>query len=188
VCSLRGQDSKWFGYIQSLPRETVDIAIFWGVQDVIEPSSSVCSSRGCTAPSQSAVPCVAGNVATGSTMECSEHTPSLQLLDGRQARMCLGCTEAEKELSGLMVSCSSHRFYFLDMRFVACPDSVLLLFRWIYYPCGTIFLYRGWLRDDPCYYHGDVSTQRDLPYLHSHSTSVFRGAHLSILGASTLAD
>ncbi|KIK48130.1 hypothetical protein CY34DRAFT_32995, partial [Suillus luteus UH-Slu-Lm8-n1] len=27
---LRGHDSKWFGYIQSLPRETVDIAIFWG--------------------------------------------------------------------------------------------------------------------------------------------------------------
>jgi hypothetical protein len=104
VCSLRGQDSRWFGYIQSLPRVTVDIAIFWGIEDVINFSSCLGSSRGRTAPSQSAV----DNVEPArSLVELPEHTPSLQLQDGKQARMWLSCTEAEKELDGLMVSFSS---------------------------------------------------------------------------------
>ena len=115
VCSLRGQDSRWFGYIQSLPRETVDLSIFWGVEDVIDFSSSVCSSRGRTTPSQSAVGYVEPS---GSPMELPGHTPSLQLLDGKQARMWLSCIETEKELDGLMVSFSSHCIRFFDMRFV----------------------------------------------------------------------
>ena len=28
---LYGQESHWFGYLQSLPSETVDLALFWGV-------------------------------------------------------------------------------------------------------------------------------------------------------------
>jgi hypothetical protein len=103
--SLRGQDSKWFGYLQSLPRETVDIAIFWGVKDVIDFKSCVCSSRGDTVPSQSAIGDDAGNVgATCSNAEFPESAPSLQYLDGKQARMWLSCTGAKKELNGLMVS------------------------------------------------------------------------------------
>jgi len=103
---LRGQDSRWFGYLQSLPRETVDIAIFWGVEDVIDFSSCAFSSRGRIAPSQTAVVSVGGNVGTRFPMELPEDTPSLQLLDGKQARIWLSCTEAEKELDGLMVSFS----------------------------------------------------------------------------------
>lgn len=109
VCSLRGRDSRWFGYLQSLPRETVDLSIFWGVEDVIDFSSSVCSSRGRTTPSQSAVGYVGPS---RSPMELPGHTPSLQLLDGKQARTWLSCIEVEKELDSLMVSFSSYCIYF----------------------------------------------------------------------------
>ncbi|KAG2150214.1 uncharacterized protein EDB93DRAFT_1084426 [Suillus bovinus] len=100
---LRGQYSKWFGYLQSVPRETVDIAIFWGAKDVIDFKSCVCSSRGDTVLSQSAIGDHAGNVgAACSNTEFSECGPCLQYLDGKRARMWLSCTEAEKELDGLM--------------------------------------------------------------------------------------
>jgi len=105
MCSLRGQDSRWFGYLQSLPREIVDIAIFWGVEDVIDFSSCVNSSRGRTVPSQSAVGNDGDNVGlTCSHAELPEYAPSLRLLDGKQARMWLSCTDTEKELDCLMVS------------------------------------------------------------------------------------
>ncbi|KAG1746732.1 uncharacterized protein EDB91DRAFT_111339 [Suillus paluster] len=97
---LRGQDSRWFGYLQSLPRETVDIAIFWGVEDVINFRSCVCSSRGCIISSQSAIGDDVGS--TCSSAEFPECAPSHQLLDGKRARMWLSCTEAEMELDGLM--------------------------------------------------------------------------------------
>ncbi|KAG0709169.1 hypothetical protein DFH29DRAFT_886846 [Suillus ampliporus] len=100
---LRGQDSRWFGYLQSLPRETVDIAIFWGVEDVVDLRSCVCSSRGPTISSQSAIGDDVDTVEfTCSSAELPECAPSLQLLDGKRARMWLSCTEAEKELDGLM--------------------------------------------------------------------------------------
>ncbi|KAG2056853.1 hypothetical protein BDR06DRAFT_952509 [Suillus hirtellus] len=102
---LRGQDSKWFGYLQSLPRETVDTAIFWGAKDVIDFRSCVCSSRGGTIPSHSANGDDAGNVgAACSNTEFPECVPCLQYLDSKRARMWLSCTEAEKELDGVMVS------------------------------------------------------------------------------------
>ncbi|KAG1741063.1 hypothetical protein EDB19DRAFT_732191 [Suillus lakei] len=107
---LRGQDSKWFGYLQSLPRETVDIAIFWGVKDVINFRSCVCSSRGRTVPSQSAIGDDADNVgAACSSAEFPERAPSLQYLDGKRARMWLSCTGAEKELDGL--TDEIHQYY-----------------------------------------------------------------------------
>lgn len=92
---LRGQDSKWFGYLQSLPREIVDIAIFWGVKDVIDFRSCVCSSRGRTAPSQSAIG------AACSSAEFPECATSLQYLDGKRARMWLSCAGTKMELDGL---------------------------------------------------------------------------------------
>lgn len=103
--SLRGQDSKWFGYLQSLPRETVDTAIFWGAKDVIDFRSCVCSSRGEPIPSHSAIGDDAGNVGPAcSNTDFPECAPCLQYLDSKRARMWLSCTEAEKELDGLMVS------------------------------------------------------------------------------------
>lgn len=94
---LRGQDSKWFGYLQSLPRETVDMAIFWGVKDVIDFRSWE------TVPSQSAIGDDASNVgAACPNSEFPEYTSSLQYLDGKRARMWLSCTRAEKELDDLM--------------------------------------------------------------------------------------
>ncbi|KAG1785503.1 uncharacterized protein HD556DRAFT_1249754 [Suillus plorans] len=100
---LRGQDSKWFGYLQSLPRETMDTAIFWGVKDVIDFGSCVCSSRGETIPPHSAIGDDAGNVgAACSNTEFPECAPCLQYLDSKRARMWLSCTEAEKELDGQM--------------------------------------------------------------------------------------
>ncbi|KAG1876606.1 hypothetical protein DFJ58DRAFT_649721 [Suillus subalutaceus] len=99
---LRGQDSKWFGYLQSLPRETVDIAVFWGVKDVIDFRSCVCSSRGDTVPSKSAIGDDASNVGVAcSNAEFPECAPSLQYLDGKRARMWLSCTGAKKGLDGL---------------------------------------------------------------------------------------
>jgi hypothetical protein len=32
---LQGKESHWFGYLQSLPQETVDLALFWGVGNEI---------------------------------------------------------------------------------------------------------------------------------------------------------
>ncbi|KAH0836586.1 hypothetical protein J3R83DRAFT_8286 [Lanmaoa asiatica] len=43
---LLGPLSRWFSYLQSLPRETVDIAMFWGANDVIEPRTCTCSAPG----------------------------------------------------------------------------------------------------------------------------------------------
>ncbi|KAG1781041.1 hypothetical protein EV702DRAFT_690450 [Suillus placidus] len=108
---LRGQDSKWFGYLQSLPREIVDIAIFWGVKDVIDFRSCLCSSRGHTVLSQSANDNDIRNDASHVGAACSntefpEFAPSLQYLDGKRARMWLSCTGAEKELDGITVSTS----------------------------------------------------------------------------------
>jgi hypothetical protein len=35
-CSLRLEQSRWYGYLQSLPQETVDIAVLWGTKIDVE--------------------------------------------------------------------------------------------------------------------------------------------------------
>ncbi|KAG2060494.1 hypothetical protein BDR06DRAFT_947817, partial [Suillus hirtellus] len=93
---LRGQDSN-------LPQETVETAIFWGVKDIIDFRSCVCSGYRETTPSHSAIGDDAGNIGpVCSNTEFSECVPCLQYLDSKRAWMWLCCTEAEKELDILM--------------------------------------------------------------------------------------
>lgn len=33
---LQGEDSHWFGYLQSLPQEPVDLALFWGADEITD--------------------------------------------------------------------------------------------------------------------------------------------------------
>ncbi|KIL00769.1 hypothetical protein PAXRUDRAFT_821352 [Paxillus rubicundulus Ve08.2h10] len=97
---LRGPKSRWFGYLQSLPREIVDIAMFWGADDVINTGPCTCPSRGCSN--------IDRDIVRGDTY----HTPDAQcsacaqLHDGQNAKAWLEVTEAYREQVGLVVSYS----------------------------------------------------------------------------------
>jgi hypothetical protein len=74
---LQGQDSHWFGYLRSLPEETVDLALFWGVSDEI-----------LAAQSDHDEPLGVENDFPG----------SLRFRDGQEAATWLTGTELEKEI------------------------------------------------------------------------------------------
>ncbi|KAF8449112.1 hypothetical protein L210DRAFT_3523911 [Boletus edulis BED1] len=97
---LLGPRSRWFSYLQSLPRETVDIAVFWGVGDVIETRTCTCSSRGCLNTDD-----------TSSAIQVCQHQLTLPkcpwcvwLHDNQNAQEWLQVTEIEREHPGIMVS------------------------------------------------------------------------------------
>lgn len=91
---LRGPESRWYGYLQSLPRETVDIAVFWG--DSVANSTSNKDSG-----DASHATC---NVCQGDTCASCK-----QIRDGRNAMAWLRVTEAIKELNDLMHDI--HQYY-----------------------------------------------------------------------------
>ncbi|KAI6112873.1 hypothetical protein F5141DRAFT_1003421 [Pisolithus sp. B1] len=91
---LRGPESRWYGYLQSLPRETVDIAVFWG--DSVANSTSNKDSG-----DASHATC---NVCQGDTCASCK-----QIRDGRNAMAWLQVTEAIKELNDLMHDI--HQYY-----------------------------------------------------------------------------
>ncbi|KAG6381538.1 hypothetical protein JVT61DRAFT_127 [Boletus reticuloceps] len=101
ICqSLLGPRSRWFTYLQSLPRETVDIAVFWGVGDAIETRTCTGSSRGCLDTDD-----------TSSAIRTCQHQLILPncpwcvwLDDNQNAQEWLQVTEIEREHLGLMVS------------------------------------------------------------------------------------
>ncbi|KAG6333543.1 hypothetical protein ID866_5554 [Astraeus odoratus] len=88
---LRGSHSRWFGYLQSLPHETVDIAVFWGNPDVGQTIGND-YERASRVGSYS-----------GRGISCY---PCARIRDGQTARAWLEATEAEKELRDVMVSLS----------------------------------------------------------------------------------
>jgi hypothetical protein len=73
---LKGRDSHWFGYLQSLPKEPVALALFWGVGVGITDTPRDVSE-------------VNNQSATGGCF-----------LDGQQAMTWITGTELEKELRG----------------------------------------------------------------------------------------
>ncbi|KAF9221406.1 hypothetical protein BS17DRAFT_265146 [Gyrodon lividus] len=97
---LRGPNSRWFGYLQSLPRETVDIAMFWGASDVISTGPCICPSRGCY------------NALSGDRDRPAEVTwdnepdvrcpTCVRLHDGQNAKAWLDVTDADVEQVGLV--------------------------------------------------------------------------------------
>ncbi|KAH7926389.1 hypothetical protein BV22DRAFT_1009107, partial [Leucogyrophana mollusca] len=117
--AVYGKETRWFGYLQSLPRELVDIALFWGVEDVI--GSHSCISRGCD-QNETSVQWAMNLNRSGDTRD--EHlgtdadtngptcSSCRRLQDGKSARIWLRDTETEKELKGLLV-CSISFPHFL---------------------------------------------------------------------------
>ncbi|KAL4072916.1 hypothetical protein V8B97DRAFT_276735 [Scleroderma yunnanense] len=91
---LRGSESRWFGYLQSLPRKTVDIAAFW--------AAHVANLECCVNPNAGQEGSVTCSIPLGTN--CSHCT---RIHDERNARAWLGATEAEKELRNLLLL----RFY-----------------------------------------------------------------------------
>ncbi|KAN0088559.1 hypothetical protein V8E55_005616 [Tylopilus felleus] len=95
---LLGPHSRWFGYLQSLPRETVAIAVFWGVNDAIETRTCTCSARGC----------LSTNDTSSAADEQRQTTLSkcpwcIWLHDNRHAREWLEATEVDHEQLGLVI-------------------------------------------------------------------------------------
>jgi hypothetical protein len=73
---LQGKDSHWFGYLQSLPKELVDLALFWGIGDGMTDTPSDVSE-------------VDNQSAAGG-----------RFLDEQQAMTWITGTELEKEMRG----------------------------------------------------------------------------------------
>ncbi|TCD68415.1 hypothetical protein EIP91_010816 [Steccherinum ochraceum] len=71
---LKGSNSRWFGYLQSLPRGTVGIALLWGARSVKEDQSAA--------------------------QHPNASHPLKYEEDGEQARLWASGTEIEKELKG----------------------------------------------------------------------------------------
>lgn len=97
--SLLGPRSRWFSYLQSLPRETVDIALFWGANDIVETRTCTCSTHGCLNTNEN----------LGASDKRQQVTPSqcpwcVWLHDNQDAREWLKVTEIDREQAGLMVS------------------------------------------------------------------------------------
>ncbi|KAI5995674.1 hypothetical protein EDD15DRAFT_2164752 [Pisolithus albus] len=83
---LRGPKSRWYGYLQSLPRETVDIAVFWG-----DPVANSTLNKDFGDASHATC-----NVSEGGACASCK-----QLRDGRNAMAWLQVTEAVRELNDL---------------------------------------------------------------------------------------
>ncbi|KAG9312907.1 hypothetical protein JVU11DRAFT_6340 [Chiua virens] len=98
LSSFRGTHSRWFGYLQSLPRETVDIAIFWGVDDVIETRPCTCLPRGCLNTENESSP-VGEPPQQMTNIQCPF---CVRLHDGQTAKKWFGATEFDREQIGLM--------------------------------------------------------------------------------------
>lgn len=93
---LRGSESRWFGYLQSLPDKTVDIAILWGAP-IANLERCVClDTCPMTGDHEDSDTC---DISISST--CSH---CARMHDGRNAKAWLEATEAEQELRGLLVS------------------------------------------------------------------------------------
>lgn len=131
---LLGPHSRWFGYLQSLPRETVAIAVFWGVNDAIETRTCTCSARGC----------LSTNDTSSAADEQRQTTLSkcpwcIWLHDNRHAREWLEATEVDHEQLGLVVSpktlfwfillCLLLRFLSPSLRLLLSPAFVCWLLR-----------------------------------------------------------
>lgn len=72
---MLGEGSEWFGYLESLPRDPVDLALFWGNDATLEGDSNSSMRRWIgVADSQ-----------------------DLRLLDGKEAMLWLTGTEVETE-------------------------------------------------------------------------------------------
>src|SRR5271170_3377103 len=79
---LIGSDSRWYGYLQSLPQDLVDIALFWG----------------CTSDTD-----INNGIAPGETSRpkgTDSHLSQRRALDGTEALTWLRGTEVEKQLRG----------------------------------------------------------------------------------------
>ncbi|KAL4062472.1 hypothetical protein J3A83DRAFT_4107244 [Scleroderma citrinum] len=96
---LRGSESRWFGYLQSLPRKTVDIAAFW--------AAHVANLECCVNPNAGQEGSVTCSIPLGTN--CSHCT---RIHDERNARAWLGATEAEKELRNLLAEIYQ---YYMDV-------------------------------------------------------------------------
>ncbi|EGO22114.1 hypothetical protein SERLADRAFT_440135 [Serpula lacrymans var. lacrymans S7.9] len=118
---LRDVESRWFGYLQSLPREIVDIALFWGVEDGILHTQD-CTNRGSDTALSTARK-FAENL-TGArgrhfredcafeALESSGCSGCDRLRDGLVAREWLRNTEIEREVQGLL---DEVRQYYFDI-------------------------------------------------------------------------
>lgn len=83
---LRGEHSAWFGYLQSLPRDTVEIALFWGVDDAVghrrRRAGDLCESKS----------------EFESAHGFSDEAANLRQRDGHAAAAWLPGTQVEREL------------------------------------------------------------------------------------------
>ncbi|KAI9461470.1 hypothetical protein HD554DRAFT_1511990 [Boletus coccyginus] len=95
---LLGPRSRWSSYLQSLPGETVDIALFWGVDDVVEIRTSTCSSRGCLNTDEKS----SASDKRRRQVTLSQCPWCLWLHDNQNAREWLKVTEIDREQAGQM--------------------------------------------------------------------------------------
>jgi hypothetical protein len=80
--SLIGNDSRWSGYLQSLPQDLVDIALFWGC-DVSTNDTDINN-----------------DIAPDETFKPKGTDSKRRALDGTEALTWLRGTEVEKQLRG----------------------------------------------------------------------------------------
>ncbi|KAH7890690.1 hypothetical protein F5I97DRAFT_1798549 [Phlebopus sp. FC_14] len=107
---LRGSNSRWSGYLQSLPRETVDIAMFWGVDNVVDLGLCTCSSCAYSRRHEISSGDQCPLEVTGDSRLDAACTACARVRDGQSAKEWLKVTEAERVLINLMDEI--HQYYF----------------------------------------------------------------------------